>query len=179
MIDFKVTMDRSIRNITINRLFPGILGIIACLSILTAKQFEKSLIMTVGVLLIVASIIFTYLFLYLTSPVKYILNENELIIKRYIGSISIKLLEIQSVNIMDSSFMLEKTYTSVRNSGIFGYTGQCFLKGMKTRLFIKRVTENILITLSKENILVSPNDIIMAMDLIEAVENKKNYNIGL
>lgn len=166
-------MDKSVRDITLNRLVPGILGVFACLSILTAKQFEKSQITNVGVLLIVASIIFTYLFLYLASPVKYVLNEDELIIKRYIGNISIKLIEIESINIMDSSFILEKTRTSIRNSGIFGYTGQCFLKGIKTRLFIKRVTENVLITLSKENILVSPNDIIMAMDLIEAVENKK------
>jgi hypothetical protein len=115
-----------------------------------------------------------YLYLFFSSPSEYILTENAVIIKRQFGKVVVKLSDIETINIIDSSKFLPTIRTSIRNSGVFGYTGSYMIKNTKTSFYIKRKKNNIMLTqVGKENIIISPDEIIMAIDLGEAIDTNK------
>lgn len=85
--------------------------------------------------------------------------------------ISIPVSQIETINVLNSPFNPESFSNSLRNRGIFGYTGTAELNGIHTRLFTKRKKDNIIITCkNKQAIMLSPDDIYLAIELIEAVQ---------
>lgn len=169
---FEVTMDKMVRRTTISRSVAVFMGIAACM-VLSYHTVDHTLsAIVIGTVLL--PVVITYAYLFCSSPVEYLLTERELIVKKTFGRVSIPITEIQTINVMNSSFLSNRYRTSVANSGVFGYMGAILLNNIHTKLYIKRLRDNILITRrQKPAVLISPNDIFLAIELMEAVERHK------
>lgn len=171
MTHYSVTMDSHTKYNTVSKSIPFFLGIIG-LTVLAIQQGFSNILVSTIIVITIFILISTYIALYAFAPTEYILTGTEFIIRRPAGLVRMLVSDIESINLVESANFLNSLYSPIRKSGFFGYTGSMKIKNIRTNLYIKRVNNIILIsTFQNGNILVSPDDIILAIELGEAIIN--------
>ncbi len=128
-----------------------------------------------GFYLTLALFLVAFLLPYLFHPVKYVLTEDELIIKRVIKPYVIKIREIKQIRPV-SKDELRGTLRVFGSGGVFGYFGKFRNKNFGTMIFFTTRTDNrvYILTADGKNIIVSPDNV---EEFVETV-NKRIEKIG-
>jgi Bacterial PH domain len=100
----------------------------------------------------------TYVAAYLYSPQFFVVEKNQLTIKRVFGSVVIPKSAVQSVSIIHRD-LIDNSMRTFGVGGLFGYFGKFTNSKLGAMTwYIKRMDQLVLITTSAEKIIVSPDD---------------------
>ncbi len=166
MKEFEISLDKKAKTGTVL-----IFVIITMVLISFIPRLENG--DTRSIVLFVIIIVFdiaVFLLPYLYRPLKYIVTENELIIKRLIKPVVIDLSEIKKITPLSREDMIG-TIRVFGSGGVFGYFGKFRNKryGMMT-LYTTRTDNRVhILTSEGKNIILSPDNV---DEFIKAVESK-------
>jgi Ca2+/Na+ antiporter len=153
MKEFTATMDKTVKKST---LFSLLMFVLIFIYFLYISMQSGNYLATI-LFLILAFL--SYLLPLLFRPQKYIITDNELEIKRTVGSVKIRLEDIKKVERIDETALrgIKRVFGS---GGIFGYFGIFKNKELGTmRLYTTRKDERVYILTSEgKNIIISPDN---------------------
>jgi hypothetical protein len=148
---FSVTTSTSIKVTTIVISTLLLVSIIFCFYLFVT---DGALISLIIALILLAIVVTAYAF----SPQNYVVENNQLIIKRLIGSVVIPKSAIQDVTLI-SEDMIAGSLRTFGVGGLFGYFGKFSSSKMGIMTwYLKSMSKPVLIITSVEKILVSPDD---------------------
>jgi hypothetical protein len=122
----------------------------------------ESLVLMLSTLLIIV----IYLICYLLRPLKYVLDNDKLVIKRLAFDLTIEIKTIKSASLADKESM-RWTIRTFGNGGLFGYIGKFYNQtfGAMTWYATRRSHYIVLGTSSSEKIVITPDDLDMANEI--------------
>ncbi|MDB5281149.1 MAG: hypothetical protein JWO06_224 [Bacteroidota bacterium] len=165
-MEFKASLDTPTKVITIFTL--ALVGAALTSSVVSIMNRDTSIKSAVGMTLIVLFVVAVLFLTFLISPQKYELTQNELIIKRPLSNVVIKIVDIASVGVIpngEATFSL-RTFGS---GGFFGYFGRFYnSKFGNYSAYATRRSNRLLITTGEgRKIIITPDDLNMVSHLEE------------
>lgn len=163
-MEYKASLDKFAKIITVGTI---IFLLIIAYVYLTASHISHNgssspIFNSLGILILILIIVPSYFL----SPKMYILDGNELIIARRLGSKKIGLNNIVEVRNFDESD-IKSAKRLLASSGLFGYFGKFYVKPIGNVTFYATQRRNgiLIITEDGKYILITPDDISLAETL--------------
>jgi hypothetical protein len=128
------------------------------------------LIHSVVIFVLLATLVVSYLF----STQNYLIDNNELVIKRPISERRISIADIEEIRLVGEADMTG-TIRTFGNGGLFGYYGKYYNKtfGSMTLYTTQRANRVFIRTNSGSKIIISPDDLRFIDKLKSALSNKQ------
>ncbi len=125
---------------------------------------------TLSLILIFVLLLLTYLIPYLFHPVKYVIDDEKLIIKRPLKPYIIELKEIKKIEPLDDDALKGKIRV-FGSGGAFGYFGKFRNKRFGTMIFFATRLSNYvhILTIDGKNIILTPDE---REDFVNTITNK-------
>jgi len=168
-MEYKASFDTLTKVITMGMIvLLAVIGQRSVKAILVAQGDITTILIHSGVLLFfVAIIIGGYLF----STQKYLVDNNDLIIKRPIGDRKISIADIEEIRLIGEGNMTG-TIRTFGNGGLFGYYGKFYNRtfGSMTLYTTQRANRVFIRTKGGSKIVISPDD----LSLVDTLKKKKS-----
>ena len=155
MKEFSVSLDKRAKMFTA---LGVVLFIIIFYPIMTDPN-AKANMKDISVILIVVLLVLTYLIPYLFRPIKYVIDDKRLIIKRPLKPYEIELKEIKKIEPLNEEDLKGKIRV-FGSGGVFGYFGKFRNKRFGTMLFFATRLSNYvhILTIDGKNIILTPDE---------------------
>jgi len=140
-------------------------------SIISLTAFASSADQWLGVVLVAAILTTVCIFFFLRRTTGYVLDEDQLSIRRPIGNIQIPIHQIKTAtNIRKETMADMQKYGA--NGGFFGYSGEWKTGLGLTRWYATQLNNYLLIeTIDNEKIILTPNDREMVKEIRRLIGN--------
>ncbi len=157
-MNFKASLDKLAKIITV--LVTIIIFVLVIINTMYLNSISKEWNIVISLILLLI-----YVGSFIFSPLKYIIKTDEIIIKRFVKSVRIKRIYINSVEIIDK----QKVAGTIRTfgvGGLFGYYGKFWNKNLGSMQWYATQRNNyVLITTSKnKKIILTPDKPIVFVD---------------
>jgi len=164
-MEYKSTLDWNSKTVTI------IIGILfsgqVTFFITLLDKVQGSIVGLTGVLLFgIIMPIAIYVTCYLYRPIKYLIADNKLIVKRLVKDVTFDINEIKDAYIVKNDFM-RWTRKTFGNGGLFGFYGEFKNDSFGDMVWYATQKKNyvMLETTLKEKIILTPDDINMVKEI--------------
>jgi hypothetical protein len=140
-------------------------------ALLVAEGDTTTILIHSGVIFVLlATLVVSYLF----STQNYLIDNNELVIKRPISERRISIADIEEIRLVGEADMTG-TIRTFGNGGLFGYYGKYYNKtfGSMTLYTTQRANRVFIRTKSGSKIIISPDDLSLIDKLKSALSNKQ------
>jgi hypothetical protein len=115
-----------------------------------------------------------YLIAYLLHPIKYILDDKKIVVKRHLRTVNIFLSEIQDVYIVNKETMTDVERVG-GSRGLFGYFGEFKTRFGIATFYATRMDKFILVTTAAdEKIVLTPDNLSFYYDVKDAIHSSSH-----